>query len=150
MQLDLPLLGKHNPGRDRRQCLCIDHVMDTRHTDWSESAQPHPQKHHVPCKSLWLICLEISEELSCSGKDEQTGTELAIECCRREEEAFSGIQTREHTQNLTHELRGGCPCCDQNTTRKENSEPQKVQGMWLGGWCPHCCHAWAVRDTPAH
>lgn len=49
-----------------------------RHTDWSESAQLHPQKHQLPCKSLWLICLEISEELTCSRKDEQTGTQPGV------------------------------------------------------------------------
>lgn len=76
-----PTVGRARPRPRLGTLLMSSRTWDAQAE--ASSARLHPQKYQVHCKPLWIVCLEISEGLSCSGKEEQTGTLLSQSPCRK-------------------------------------------------------------------
>ena len=113
-------LAHHCTSMSQAQALTAGHVTDRSAQAEARSPRLHPQKYHMHCKSLWTVSLEISEGLSCSGKEEQMGTRLPQSPAGRVALELFGVSSWGSTPETWHimqsELHGGaCPCCNQHT-----------------------------------
>lgn len=113
--------GQAYPRHRWGPCSYCWHIMDTRYT---RSAQLHPQKYQVSFKLLRIICLEVSEGLSCSKREEQTGAQWAQSPAGRKVSEHCGVGealwAHQNPDTPESELHRGWPRCDQHTAEMKH------------------------------
>lgn len=136
------------------QCLRIGHITNMRHTDWSESACCTHRNTNCLVNHFDLFAWRFLRNWVILGRMSRQGhsehrvlQKCSHRCCSGGGEAFRRIQTGEHTQNLTHELHGGCPCLWSEHNMQREMRTSVGAGYVIGGLMPSLPHALAVRDS---